>query len=54
MADANAGSRGTKDILTRFPEEVGIEPGQRHEGTEIALIPRINNTDKEEQRGLNN
>lgn len=49
----NMGSRGTQEILTRFPETVGIQPGERHEGTQINLVPRINNTKFYDRVGLN-
>lgn len=46
------GGRGTKAILTRYPEEVGIEPGQRHEGIKIGLTPRISHVPAYNKVGL--
>ena len=47
------GSRGTKDILTRYPEEVGIEADERHEGIPIALTPKVSYITNDDRKGLN-
>ena len=48
------GSRGTKEILTRYPEEKGIDAGERHEGIKFTQKPtKSDNTQIPERAGLN-
>ena len=46
------GSRGTSPILTRFPETIGIQPGERHEGIKIGLTPNISHVPNNQKVGL--
>lgn len=48
----NEGTRGTSEILTKFPEEKGIEEDERHEGIKIGLTPKISHINDKKKVGL--
>jgi hypothetical protein len=48
----NEGSRGTREILTRFPEEKGLEEGEDHTGIKIGLTPKISHVSDDKKVGL--